>query len=106
ADETSRRYSKLEADAAASMVHHLCRDAAPCPRLRDDDSLKFLRHVDDEIFDRLHLHAVDFPRHDLWTRDLQLVTLSPHHLDEDRQLQFAAADDLHLLRGVGVFDTE
>jgi hypothetical protein len=88
------------------MVHHLRRDATPCARLRDDDTLKFLGHVDDEIFDGLHLDAADLPGHDFWTRDLQLVSFTPHHLDENRELQFAAADDLHLLWCVGVFDAE
>src|SRR4029434_4935260 len=97
ADETARRNPKFETDTAASVVHHLCRNAAPCPRLRDDDSLKFLGYVDDEIFDGLHLHAVVSPGHVLRTRYLQFVPLPPHHLDENRQLQFAATDDLHLL---------
>ena len=43
---------------------------------------------------------------DLRPRHLQLEALAPHHLDQDRQLQLAAADDLHLLRRVGILDAE
>ena len=50
--------------------------------------------------------AVDLLGDDLRPRDLQLEALAPHHLDQDRQLQLAAADDLHLLGRVGVLDAE
>ena len=50
--------------------------------------------------------AVDLLRDDLGPRDLQLVALAPHHLDQDRQLQLAAADDLHLLGRLGRLDAD
>ena len=65
--------------------------AAPRAELRDDDALELLGDVDDELLDRLHRAAVDLPRDDLGPRHLQLVALAPHHLDQDRQLQLAAA---------------
>ena len=50
--------------------------------------------------------AVDLLRHDVGPRHLQLEAFAPHHLDQDRQLQLAAADDLHLLGRVGVLDAQ
>ena len=43
---------------------------------------------------------------DVGTRDLQLVALAPHHLDQNRQLQLAAAEHFHLLRRVGRLDPD
>ena len=71
--------------------------AAAGPRLGDDDALKVLGHVDDQILHRLAAHAVDLLRDDVGPRHLELVSLAPHHLDENGQLQLAAADHLHLL---------
>ena len=73
-------------------------DAAADADLRDDHALIFLGDVDDEILDRLHHRAVDFRDDDLRARDLQLVALAAHHLDEDRELQLAAADRLSSAR--------
>ena len=52
------------------------------------------------------LDAVDLLGDDLRPRHLQLEALAPHHLDEDRQLQLAAADDLHLLGRLGRLDAD
>ena len=54
-------------------------------------------HVDHEILDRLDDLAVLLLRDDVGAGDLQLVAFAPHHLYQNRQLQLAAADDLHLL---------
>ena len=43
---------------------------------------------------------------DLRARHLQLVAFAPHHLDQDRELQLAAAEDLDLLGRVGVLDLQ
>jgi len=61
--------------------------------LRDDPEI-LLRHVDRDPLDRLVELAVDTPRHDLGLADRQLEPLTPHLLDEDRELELAAA--LHL----------
>ena len=72
----------------------------------DDLALEFLGDVDDQIFHRLHHSAVDLARDDVGARDLELEALAPHHLDEDRQLELAAAEHLHLFGGVGRFDLD
>ncbi len=58
-------------------------------------------HVDDELFDRLDDLPFDLLRDDVGARHLQLEAFAPHHLDENRELQLAAADDLDLLGRVG-----
>ena len=63
-----------------------------------DDADEVLRRVDGQPLDRLVHLAVDQPGHDLRLADGQLEALAAHHLDQDRQLQLAAA--LHL-PGVG-----
>ena len=50
--------------------------------------------------------AVDLLGDDVGPRHLQLEAFAAHHLDQDRQLQLAAADDLHLLRRVGRLDAD
>ncbi len=104
--ETARRNPELETDATAAVIDHLGHDALARAELRDHDALEVLGHVDDEILDGLDADAVDLLRHDLGTRHLQLESLAPHHLDQDRQLQLAAADHLHLLGRFGVLDAQ
>ncbi len=100
-DQAARRNPELHADAAAPVVHHLRHRAAAHPDLGDDDALKLLGDVDDELLDRLHDLAVDLFRHDVRPGHLQLESFAPHHLDEDRELQLAAPEHLHLLGRVG-----
>ena len=50
--------------------------------------------------------AVDLLGDDVGPRHLQLEAFAAHHLDQDRQLQLAAADDLHLLGRVGRLDAD
>ena len=76
------------------------------PHAGDDDALVILGDVDDQILDRLHAHAVDLLDDDLGPRHLQLEAFAAHHLDQDRQLQLAAAEHLELLRRVGRLDAQ
>ena len=105
-DQPARRDPELQPDAAAAVVDHLGHRAAPHADLRDDHALELLGDVDDQILDRLHHLAVDLLRHDVGARDLQLEAFAPHHLDQDRQLQLAAAEHLHLLGRVGRLDPD
>ena len=62
-----------------------------------------LGHVDRDALDRLVQLAVDRPGDDLRLAHGELEALAPHHLDQDRELQLAAA--LHLPR-VGTLGVE
>src|SRR5439155_17644206 len=55
---------------------------------------------------RLLRLAVDFLQDHLRPRDLELVTLAPHRLDEDREVQLAAAAHHERVGGVAVGDAE
>ena len=59
-----------------------------------------------EILDRLHDLAVDDLGDDVGAGDLELEALAAHHLDQDRELQLAAAQHFHLLRRVGRLDLD
>ncbi len=50
--------------------------------------------------------AVDLAREDLRLADGELEALAPHQLDEDRELQLAAALDLPDLGPLGVADAQ
>ena len=50
--------AELEPHAAAAVVHHLGHHALALADLRDDDALMILRHVDDQLLDRLDDLAV------------------------------------------------
>ena len=101
ADQSARGNPELKPHAPAAVVHHLRHRATALTDLRDDDALVILRNVDHELFDRLDHAAIDRFGDDVRARHLQLEAFAAHHLDEDRQLELAAPDDLDLLRGIG-----
>ena len=76
------------------------------PRRLDDHADEVLRDVDGEVLDRLHELAVDDAGDDLRPADHQLVAFAAHHLDEDGELQFAAAQHLEAVRRAGLLDAD
>ena len=98
--------AELQAHAAAAVVDHLGHRAAARAEPGDHHALEVLGDVDHELLDRLHALAVDLLGDDLGPRHLQLVALAAHHLDQDRELQLAAAEHLELLRRVGRLDAQ
>ena len=99
--------AELEPHAAAAVVdhlrHHAARARPTCAMTTPwkSSGTSMTRSSTGSIAD-----AVDLLGDDLGPRDLQLEAFAPHHLDQDRQLQLAAADHLHLLGRVGVLDAE
>ena len=104
ADQAARRDAELDAHAAAAVIHHVGHDAAAHAAARDHDALVILGDVDHEILNRLHAHAVDLLDDDLGPRHLQLEPFAAHHLDQNRELQFTAAETLNC-SGVSVGST-
>ncbi len=52
--------------------------------------------VDDHFFDRLlQFPGLSFLKQNLRARDRKLEAFAPHSLDQDAELQLAAARDLH-----------
>ncbi len=59
------------------------------------------RNVDGEQFHRLHQLAVDALGDDLGLADGKFETLAAHHLDQNRELQFAASHHLERVGALG-----
>src|SRR5215203_1330771 len=88
--------------AMAKAVAMPVRSATSAPVLRDDHALVVFGDVDHELFDWLRSDTIDVLGDDLGPRHLQLERFAAHHLNQDRQLQLAAAHDLQLFGRVGI----
>ena len=106
ADQAARRDAELEAHAARALVEHLDHAAAAWAEQPGHRADVVLRHVDQEGLHRLVDDAVDGLGHDLRLADAELVALAAHGLDQDRELELAAAGDLERLRPVGGSDAD
>ena len=62
--------------------------------------------VDDEELVRLVIHPVDLLDDDFGLADGQLVALAAHGLDQDREVQQAAAGDLERVAVFGRLDAQ
>ena len=76
------------------------------PELLHHHADEFFGNVDRELFDRLHQLAVDALGDDLRLAHHQFVAFATHHLDQDGELQFAAAQHLERIRRAGVFHAQ
>src|SRR5207249_10872682 len=74
---------------------------APTERLRHCPKV-FFAHVHGQVLDGLHPLAVDPLDDGLRARDLELVTLPPHRLDEHSEVQLATTADQEPLRRADV----
>ena len=106
ADEAAGGDLELEAHAPRAVVHHLRHLALAQRHLLEHDAHVGLGQVDVEELERLLAHAVLVVGDDLRVRDAELEALAAHRLDEDRELQLAAAEDLEGVRGVGGLDPD
>src|ERR1035437_3917413 len=97
ADQAAGGHMKFQAHTAGAVVDHLDHLALAGAELLDHHAQETLRAIDDQGFHRLAELVVDGARQDLGLADGQFVAFAPHHLDEDGELQFAAA---HHLEGV------
>ena len=76
-------------------------------QLLDDDALILVGHVDGQLLHGLeHVALVVGVGDDLRARHAQLHALAAHLLDEDAQVQFAPAGDLHAVGASQVFHAE
>ena len=104
ADEAARRRIEDEPHAAAAGGTHLDELALALGHLLHDDAGVLLVDVDQHLLDRLEqLAGRPVLKQDLRPRHGELKTFTAHGFDEDAELQFAAAGDLHriLLRRFG-----
>ena len=103
ADQAARGNRVLQADGATAIIDHIGEAGAPVADQVADGADVLLGGVDDELLHRLVHHAIDGLGNDLRTGDLELVPLTPHRLDQDREVQLAPAgdgEDIGLVRGL------
>ena len=94
ADQAARRREEHQAQAAAARGPHLDHLALALAHLLHDDAGMLLVDVDDDFLDRLQqLARLVVPEQHLGPRHAELETLAAHGLDEDGELQLAAARD-------------
>ena len=106
ADQPAGRHEVVEPDPAGAVVDHLLHPAlAQREHLREHADV-VLGHVDRQPLDRLVMDAVDVADDHLGLADGELEALAAHQLDEDRELQLAAALDLPLVRALGVLHAD
>ena len=106
ADEAARRDPVLEPQPAAAVRLHGEQLALALGEAAHHRALVVLREIHGELFPGLAAHAVDVLLDDLRPRHRQLVAFAAHVLDQDGQVQLAAAGDLELVRVVRVLDAQ
>ena len=97
-DQSARRHMKLQADPAGAVVDHLGHLALARAQLFNDHPEEVLGTIDDQKLQRLLHLAVDGPRKDFRLTDHQLEPLAAHHLDDNGELELAAAHHLERVR--------
>ena len=106
-EETPGRDPEGEPHQAQPRVPHLRQVRPPRAQLLHDDAHVLLRHIDHQLFVRLEPLAIrSVPGDDPRTRDLELVSLAPHRLHEDGEVQLAPAGDLQRIGRLGLLDLE
>ena len=100
ADQAARRRVEHEAQAIAARGAHFDHLALALGHFLHDDARMLLVDVDHHFLDRLEQVARFVARIEHFgTRDAEFEAFAAHRLDQDRELQFAAAgDDI----GVGI----
>ena len=88
------------------VVHHLFHFAAAAAERFHHDADERFRAIHDQQFERLDAAAVFGAHHDFRLADHQLVAFAAHRLDQDRELQFAAAEHAKRIGGPGVFHAQ
>src|SRR5206468_571579 len=91
ADQAARRDAVVEPHAAFAVGHHLEQLAAPAAELFHHRALAGFLDVDREHLVGLAAHAVDLLEYDARARHGELVALAAHVLEQDREMQLAAA---------------
>ncbi len=105
-DQAARGNLEIQPHTAGTVIAHLQHFAAAAANGFHDDADKILRDVDYQAFHRLHFPAVDGVHHDFRFANHQLKAFAPHGFDQDRQLQFAAAQHTERFRRVRIFHAD
>ena len=101
AQQTTRRTVELQDRPTGVTGVHVRHRALPRRDRLCDYADVIVGYVDGDLFERLVTVALDDLCDDLGARYLQLVALTTHCLDQDRQLQLAATSNLDDVRRIG-----
>src|SRR5690606_31047555 len=86
--------------------HHVGQVALTQAHLFHDLALGFFRDVDGDVLERLLLDAVDFADDHFRTTYSHLEAFTTHGFDQYRQVQFATARYLELVRRIGFLNAQ
>ena len=106
ADQSARRDSEIHAHAAGAVIAHLDHFAAAAAKRFHDDADKILGNVDHQALERFELSAVFGAHYDFRLADHQFEAFAAHGFDQNRQLQFAAAQHAEGFRSVGILHAD
>ena len=99
-DETSCRHYEFEPQITRQF-NHVDHFRPLGSQLIHDRAHKFLGHIDSEKFQRLTFFPFNVLINNLRFAYRELIAFAPHRLDEDRQMELAAATDFKSVRAVG-----
>ena len=108
ADQAAGRRMEDEPQPSTAGRPHLDHLGLALGHLLHHDAGMLLVEIDDDLLDGLHhlaSRAVELDQHP-GTRHAELVTLAAHRLDQDAELQFAAARHFHGVLLVGLGDAQ
>ena len=106
ADQPAGGHQVLHPHPAGGVVDHLLQPSLAQRQQLGDHADVVLGDVDREPLDRLVQLAVDLAGEDARLAGGQLEALAAHHLQQDDQLQLAAALDLPGVGALGVVDAD
>ncbi len=106
ADEAARRHVEVDAHVAVVVGVHAGHLRLAAGEGLDEEAGRGFGRFDVELLERLFEAALGVVEDDLGAGDRELVALAAHGLDEDGEVQLAAAADDELLGAVAVFDAE
>src|SRR5512139_214838 len=99
ADKTPGRNPELQPHPAVAIVLHLLHPPPAYPHLLGHHTHKFLGEVDHEVLHWFMEGSVHLPCDGLGHGNRELISLSPHHLDEYGKLELPPS---HNIEGIGL----
>src|SRR5208282_558140 len=107
-DQAAAGHAEFHAHSTVAVIVHVGDFALARADMLHDHADEFFGDIDGEVLDWLHQFASFFVvlGDDLGLADHQFVTFAAHHLDENRKLQFAAAENLERIGAASLFHAQ
>src|SRR5262249_8696397 len=104
-DQSACRDVTFEPDSSRTVFDHLYHLAFASAEFLDHDAQRCFWTIDNQHLDWLVQRLADRCCQDLGLPDRQFITLAPHRLDQDSQLQFASTHDAEGIRPTRLLDS-